>query len=446
MGRFMSVTETSKIINHQFDASRADFHDIQYTDTEQRIHQLRVRIFVPSADGKSKIPKAYTEEEWKTIAPGIQETLGKTADVANKVLQRGERTTLSLDNAVKIKVKNGGGGEQLISLSSYLLKMGVRAEIFPLHMIPSPQVEIIPIQNPQSLPPLVDSAPRQHRASPPPVQGIPRQPGAPEIQIPITVISDLTFDDLPEIMNRVNRDTLNQPYAVDRTHQISHNGKTIYRPNHNGVHAARKVRYMEGLFELIETRGSPQARSQLQKLTSEERNALLLATYLMRSGRCDESNSHHPIPDNYHARSAAVFEAYARQLGMSDDVRDWASKLISNATKPWQTQDPKDKFGYELLSAVHEMDLVRCCDKDRMDEVEIPLLQRMVSGFMPEEQVKSCTQELLNFAMDACRQTGDRLECIGQSMGDLNAFVSYSLDGRSCWQRLQAMQFPWARA
>ena len=73
-----------------------------------------------------------------------------------------------------------------------------------------------------------------------------------------------------------------------------------------------------------------------EALTDEESYALELATFLMRSGRIDESShSYGERFDQHHfARSFEIFDAIAKDLKISEETCEWIKLILNTAGVP----------------------------------------------------------------------------------------------------------------
>lgn len=282
-----------------------------------------------------------------------------------------------------------------------------------------------------------------------------------DIRIPIATVHDLRLNsdrDLEEIFHRANRFTLNTPYPCrgpsgsPSVASMRIEGKEIHRPNHNGTHSIRQVRHLEVLMDLIEKHGSPSAREQLRAFSDSERLNLKLAAYFLRAGRVDESSHQSPPSDDYYTRSALIYEAYATQLGVDTETIQWIKKLIINSCKPLGKRDPtidsdpKNKLGYELLTLVHELDLVRVFD-GHFSRSTLPSiasrLDTLVSG-SPSDKDRY-KHKLVAFAESLCEATGAPIAYHGNGKArhyDKRKFAHFSLDGKACWRQVATARIP----
>lgn len=128
---------------------------------------------------------------------------------------------------------------------------------------------------------------------------------------------------LTEFFRRVNERTLNQAYPEEPNslrHYIEVQGRGCFRPNHNGTHAARQVRFVEVLLDKIQAYGAEGNResdafsylfgSKRDLIHNPEKiiQQMLIATFLLRSGRIGEYGENRRTLE----RSASIYEAYAR--------------------------------------------------------------------------------------------------------------------------------------
>ena len=243
----------------------------------------------------------------------------------------------------------------------------------------------------------------------------------------------------------MNRYTLNRQYPIQNTSQKI-NEILVHRPNHNGTHSARKVRILESLFDFIEKKGSEEAKKELFHLSESQRLNLKLCTYLMRSGRVDESQSKGSL-DNHYLRAALIYDEYAKQLKLSEEDRQWGKNIIANACLPKELVDkefisePKNYFAYILLSTVHDLDLVRCFSGSYFDENVKPLIQERMSFMSAQDPLDLNFELLIDFAKKLCGATGspiyyDRIEM------QKNLFAECSIEGDVCWEKVQSVALP----
>lgn len=274
------------------------------------------------------------------------------------------------------------------------------------------------------------------------IEGIAR-PGNPmEILIPIAKCDDLTLteESLPEIFKRANTHTLNVQYPCINTSQ-KYDGRMVHRPNHNGTHSARQFRYVEVLFDLIEKKGTDEAKEQLHQFSPEEMLNLKLAAFFLRAGRVDESNFKQKPPDTYKERSAQVYRAYAEQLGVDPAIIDWAAALIHDSCRPIDicieaNKNPKSRFAYDLLTSAHEMDLVRCFrDVNRQKEDVFHHLESYVPS------ARNQVETLFDYSINLCQSTGIYVHCINRRAND-RQFADCSLDGEHCYNVVKGQSIP----
>ncbi|MBS0655220.1 MAG: hypothetical protein JSR46_05545 [Verrucomicrobia bacterium] len=265
-----------------------------------------------------------------------------------------------------------------------------------------------------------------------------------EITIPIARCGDLTLTEanLAEICRRASGTTLNTQYLFDDT-SIHIDGKTVHRPNHNGTHSTKQLRHIEALFDLIEKRGLGSAKKILGTFTQAEKSNLKLAAYLLRSGRVDESRFVDKPADDYYTRSAIIYEAYAKQLGVSKSLIEWTRSMIIDACKPESAckqafKDKKSTFAYTLLTTAHELDLVRCFDREMMrgrKKDNQNRLELLVDD--PKRHLKT----LYEYAKALCTATGSSRAADGGKM-DEPLFAKCSLEGDFCLQQVRNVPLP----
>ncbi len=273
------------------------------------------------------------------------------------------------------------------------------------------------------------------------------RPGNPKrIVITIADVSHLklTQENLSEIFRLANQHTLNKPYPLgDWPMRIG--DLVAYRPNHNGTHSARQTACIDALFDLLMSKGDANKKSIFNSLTDEEKMNLRLAAYFLRSGRVDESKITEPPADNYNARSALIYESYAKQLGVSSKTIDWTKKLIFYSCKPNRPKDfdadPKNKLGYTFLSLVHELDLVRCYSPEKMEDPMSKIKKHL--GYFISDSVKRnrCMEQLIQYSKDLCQATGCN-RVFDNAPGNRNLFMSCSTDGAYCWKAVKGIPIP----
>jgi hypothetical protein len=240
----------------------------------------------------------------------------------------------------------------------------------------------------------------------------------------VEVLTNENFGKICEIINRV---TLTPFYPSG-----------FSRSNHNGTHSARQARMMEALMNLFD-------RATKERLSQEETVHLKLAAYLLRSGRIDESSHDSLTPDNYYTRSAMIYEAYAKQLQVSEETVSWIYHVISNSCKPIGIRDknidtnPKWKFGWDCLAVVHETDLIRCFSKKEIDtKVKIKTEEHLKNYF---SNAKTITEQLFNYSQKLCEATGC-YRIYDDHPGNRSLFFLCSSYGKECWKRVQKIGLP----
>lgn len=271
------------------------------------------------------------------------------------------------------------------------------------------------------------------------------------IVIPIVRLPkmSLTNESLPEIFKWINHHTLNVPYPLQNT-SLKIDETTVYRPNHNGTHSARQVRYTQEILDLVQYRGTRNARKQMNAFSEEEKLNLMLASYLLRSGRVDESSHKSHNPDPYAIRSAMIYEEYARQLGVSGPVIEQMTLLIKNACLPKGERDaaidndPKAMFGYQVLTLAHELDLIRCFSQEQFDDTTKVLILRRLNYFISGRYHNSrelILNQMLDFSKSIIEATGHPRRYDGHR-GDAPLFARCSTEGDYCYKQIQSVPLP----
>jgi len=201
----------------------------------------------------------------------------------------------------------------------------------------------------------------------------------------------------------------------------------LHRTTHNGTHSARQALLMEILLDHL--KNSP--------FSEEEKLHLILAAYFLRAGRVDESSHKHSNPDDYYTRSALIYEAYAKQISSSRKTIEWIKLLIKNSCIPQGIRDPavdshdKNRIGYELLTLVHEVDLIRVFSKAYIEAVTVPAIQKRLI-FLATPLSYDTTMDL---GKKLCEITGVD-HCYSQRPPKEREFVLCSTRGDYCWERV----------
>jgi len=268
----------------------------------------------------------------------------------------------------------------------------------------------------------------------------------------------LTEANLPKIFKLANQYTTNTPYRIspqsinDRSDALcTIKGVPLYRYHHNGTHSARQVRGLEAVIDLIQKQASPEKQAIFKSFREEEKTNLKLAAYLMRAGRLDERGWQ--AKDPYAKRSAEVYAAYAQQLGVDRTLIDDTMLAITDACKhdkfdPRVLSDPKIKMAYELLSTLHEMDLVRQKRREAFFEEEgtsfVELQNRLVEILGKDKTIVSpFIKTLFVFASNLCTATGiDTHKDDTLPVGDGQLFIDCSQDGQFCWNAVSKVPLP----
>lgn len=266
------------------------------------------------------------------------------------------------------------------------------------------------------------------------IEGNPAHGMGPSIAIRIgnAAIGTLQTNNFSELCRIINANTITAAYP---------NGTS--RDNHNGTHSARQARMLEVLLSVME---KGDAKDILKAFSDEEIMHLKLAAYLLRAGRIDESYHLDPSPDDYYTRSSLIYEAYATQLQVSDKTKAWIKQLIVNSCKPKGIResiidlDPKNKFAHDCLSVVHELDLIRCYDKYRIDTWNKKSIREVLSFYFPIEKVDRIVELLFDFSKQLCQVTGC-YRTYDYHSGDTYIFSDCSNDAEKCWERVSKTRF-----
>jgi hypothetical protein len=274
---------------------------------------------------------------------------------------------------------------------------------------------------------------------------IPKSGTTTPIMIPIGNLSVMLKlkNSLAIVFKIINRATLNQPYACTIYDYITIDGVDIYRPNHNGTHSARKVGHLNVILELIAQTGTINAKKMVNGFTPDERINLQLAVYCMRAGRVDESSSKIPNPDDFHLRSAQVYEAYAKQLGFLPETIEFFSILIKNSGKPKSARsakeidaDPKKLMCHLILYVVHNLDLIRISVADEAFKLDIQDALKQILQ-LEQKGMDELLNQLLKFA--------EELLNITDAYKQQSLFKRCSLEGDFCWESVNAASLSFLR-
>ncbi|MFA5250304.1 MAG: SidE phosphodiesterase domain-containing protein [Parachlamydiales bacterium] len=275
----------------------------------------------------------------------------------------------------------------------------------------------------------------------------------------------LTEANLPLIFKAANHYTMNQPYPNDleSDYQTIKPGANVfkpgaavlvYRPNHNGTHGARQARMMQGLLDFVKTHGSEEQKTAVCNLTEVEKLALLLAAYLIRSGRYhdQERSDDHRF---YQKRSALIFIEYAKHLGLDEKSYMWIAECMRFSCVPYSSlrvkspefkrildTNPKANLAWSLLNAAHRFDLIRCCREDEFaSKGRDPLKNFFNIFFTDRAQGQKAYEAFLNFSIQLCEVTGSQIALRDRRFQDA-LFERCSLEGDFCWSQLQHVSFP----
>ena len=291
------------------------------------------------------------------------------------------------------------------------------------------------------------------------VPGI-RGQGIVQVQIPILkeMAPELSLESeksLGPIFEIINAYTYSQPYWIGSKeyHEIFCSSKTVtlYRPNHDGTHGARQVRYFEACLDLATSAASPEKQKLLQQLTPEDLLQLKLVVYCLRSGRLDEY-SHHSV-DDYDTRSSLIYRAYAEQLGIDPKTIDRFSKYLVEACRPIHAcskdtqEDVLSLICHEMISAAHLMDLIRCFSSRHFEEggQRFNELADCVAHFLGQDRLlsKKWSQQLLDYAHRVCLASGVEPGSVSRyPSGEAEKRINLYQSGKKCWEEVQKQPFP----
>ena len=278
-------------------------------------------------------------------------------------------------------------------------------------------------------------------------------------EIPISVCigklpTELPADErcLPDIFDVMNRFTIQKPYPCDPARTLDIGDAIVFRPNHDGTHSVRQVRFLETLLECLAIHGTQAVKEILEGLSPSENLLLKMGTYSLRLGRVDETSTHarHSDTDGWKKRSAQIFQLYASQLPPERAPKaqiDWVASLISVACNPVELlpraiiEDQKSNVGVQLLTCVHELDLYRCYLKADMGK---PIEKVKTFLFIQTEDFEKANTfqpRLEEYALKLMEVTGSNIAYYKQSYR-LAEFGANSLDAKYCWQTTGRVEKP----
>jgi hypothetical protein len=278
-------------------------------------------------------------------------------------------------------------------------------------------------------------------------------------EIPISVCigklpTELAPDErcLPDIFDVMNRFTVQKPYPCDPGRTLDVGDAIVFRPNHNGPHGIRQVRFLETLLECLATHGTQAVKQLLEGLCPSEKLLLKMGAFSLRMGRVDESSTHarYSDTDGWKKRSAQIFQLYASQLPPETAPKahiDWVASLISVACNPVELlpraiiEDQKSNVGVQLLTCVHELDLYRCYLKADMGK---PIEKVKTFLFIQTEDFEKANTfqpRLEEYALKLMEVTGSNIAYYKQGYR-LAEFGANSLDAKYCWQTTGKVEKP----
>ena len=253
----------------------------------------------------------------------------------------------------------------------------------------------------------------------------------------------LSRQDLLALFQIVNDSVANTAYQESPSDLIRNKDGIAYRPNHNGTHALRQVFNFQAYLDLVQTKGTPNAKTALTSISDHEMNVALFAMYFSRIGRTWECT--HSSDPSYTERSAKLFRYFAEQLNIEPALIDFyeeavdefcndnyrVSILTSLTSKPTDQQLNKKLLIWHAMSSAHEADLFRCGNPyaklayhfERSD---------VLSDVTQTERTKFC-----DYAKKLLVASGDSRH-LGQSY-KLDIFVPASRDMSFCYSQLDAV-------
>ena len=273
-----------------------------------------------------------------------------------------------------------------------------------------------------------------------------------ELVVPVAILEPpLTtpkLENLTKVFNLANRISINRSYP-DPMHDIKFdvNGRTYtcHRPNHNGTHSYRQVRYLEILLDLTAKYGRQEAKAFCQKLTEKDLVNLKLATFFLRAGRLDESGP--SSPDKKRLRSFELYQHYASAMGITPQIIEETKDLILDSCTPNGRLQYKDRsqwntkaFLQTLITLAHEVDLVRCFPN--FEQTTKPSLVENLSGWVLDAKTDAniVAASLQKFGIEANTLVGQQV-AVESKPYDRQRFFVHSTFGEYCRYRLSKLQF-----
>jgi len=273
-----------------------------------------------------------------------------------------------------------------------------------------------------------------------------------DLVVPVAILErSLTpkLENLPKVFNLANTVSINRSYPDpkdDIQFQVNEKKYTCYRPNHNGTHSYRQVRYLEVLLDLISKNGRQEAKTFCQKLTEEQMVNLKLATFFLRAGRVDESSGP-KTRDQMKLRSFELYQHYASGMGINPQIIEETKDLILHNCNPNYELDYKDRsqwnpkaFLQTLFTLAHEIDLVRCFPKFEIRTK--PSLVENLSGWVLDAKTNAeiVASRLQEIGIEANTLVGQQVQ-VSQKPYDLPRFYVHSTYGEYCRYRLSKLEF-----
>jgi nicotinic acid mononucleotide adenylyltransferase len=272
------------------------------------------------------------------------------------------------------------------------------------------------------------------------------------IVVPVAILEPpLTtpkLENLPKVFNLANTISINRSYPNpmhDIKFDVNGTTYTCHRPNHNGTHSYRQVRYLEILLDLTAKYGRQEAKAFCQKLTEKDLVNLKLATFFLRAGRLDESGPSSSDPKRL--RSFELYQHYASAMGITPQVIEETKDLILDSCTPNGRLQYKDRslwnpkaFLQTLITLAHEVDLVRCFPD--FEQRTKPSLVENLSGWVLDAKTDAniVAASLQKFGIEANTLVGQQV-AVESKPYDRQRFFVHSTYGEYCRYRLSKLEF-----
>ena len=204
------------------------------------------------------------------------------------------------------------------------------------------------------------------------------------------------------------------PYDLE-SRRIDNKLIKIYRPDHALAHALRKAALMRDLLALLRKNQKPEysfkAVSKLSKDIKNFDKLIELAILLLRAGRQSEDLDNEHYKD-YSYRSAAIFGKEAKkypELFRAADIADFVQALKDIGDPEIEAElTAKQKWIYNLLYAVHHLDLLRIPTFGGGKKLNIEFLKGSIASFLETQKNDPIIAKLLELSGKYLNATGDR--------------------------------------